>query len=303
MTFATQITRDGSTLRGPARTPVQMLAEQKNAGAASVHDDEVAAKLGLAGAPIEGPTHFSQIDPLGHGLWGDRWFETGCISSHFRTMVVEGESVVASLTDLGDGRAEIAAEKSDGTPVLVGTASVDPEAPTALRQRLAEMQQRDPGDLHIIDRLAVGDRVVREAQTIDMTTSNGDGYPFSLRQKLDHITEPSPWYESTDNPWGRAMIPFEMFSVLTNKQLGMAKVRRPANGLFIDLEVAAVDGPLFVDQPYVVQTEILCMGQSRRVESYWTESKVLEEGTARHVATVLLHQGTFKASFPGYPGL
>ncbi len=302
MTFATEIIRRGSTLTGPARSPVQMLAEQSNDGAASVHDDEVAAKLGLAGAPIEGPTHFSQIDPLGFGLWGNAWFETGCISSHFRTMVVEGESVVASLTDLGDGRGEIAAAKGDGTPVLTGSASVDPAAPTALRVRMAEMQQRDPGELHIIDQLSVGDRSVREGQRIDMTTWNGHGYPFSLRQKLDHITESSSWYESGDNPWGRPIIPFEMFSVLTNKQLGMKKVRRPANGLFVDLEVAAVDGPLFVDQAYVVETEILCIGQSRRVESYWTESTVVEEDSGRHAATVLLHQGVFKASFPGYPG-
>ena len=93
MSFDTEITRDGETLVGPLRTPAQMLAEQEYAGHTSVHDDETAAKLGLAGAPIEGPTHFSQIDPLAVERWGQSWFEQGCVSSHFLNMVVEGEQV------------------------------------------------------------------------------------------------------------------------------------------------------------------------------------------------------------------
>ena len=302
MAFDTVIITDGNTHFGPQRMPAQMLADQSYDGHASVHDDETAAKLGLAGAPIEGPTHFSQIDPLGFHVWGRRWFETGCISSHFRTMVVEGESVTASLTDSGDGTATIEAHKADGSPVLAGSASIDPHAPTTLRTRLAEMQAKDPGALYVIDRLQVGDRVVvDEPHTIDMDVWNGHMYPFSLRQKLDRITEPSPWYESSDNPWGRPIVPFEMYSVLTNKTRGMPGVRTPANGLFIDLEVRAVDGPMFVGQPYIVEKELLCVGQSRRVESYWTESRVIEADTARHVATVLLHQGVFKESYPGYP--
>ncbi len=84
MTFDTEIIRDGEMLRGPLRAPTQMLAEQEYAGHTSVHDDETAAELGLAGAPIEGPTHFSQIDPLAVERWGQVWFERGCVSSHFQ---------------------------------------------------------------------------------------------------------------------------------------------------------------------------------------------------------------------------
>ena len=47
-----------------------MLADQEVEGHASVHDGETAASLGLAGAPIEGPTHFSQFDPMAVALWG-----------------------------------------------------------------------------------------------------------------------------------------------------------------------------------------------------------------------------------------
>ena len=52
------------TVTGPLRSPAQMLADQQVDGHASVHDADTAASLGLTGAPIEGPTHFSQFDPL-----------------------------------------------------------------------------------------------------------------------------------------------------------------------------------------------------------------------------------------------
>ena len=94
-----------------------MLAEQIYDGHASVHDGGVADKLGLPGAPIEGPTHFSQFDPLAWSVWGQRWFETGCISAHFQTMVIEGDSVTASLTRGSEPDiARIDACKADGTP-------------------------------------------------------------------------------------------------------------------------------------------------------------------------------------------
>jgi len=303
MAFDTAITTEGDTLTGPAHQPKQMLADQAYDGHASVHDGDVAENLGLAGAPIEGPTHFSQFDPLAYSLWGQRWFETGCISAHFQTMVVEGESVTASLTRRAhQGLARIDAVKMDGTPVLTGTVSVDPTATTELDERLGKMQARDPGDLFIIDQVEVGQRShVPGTVSIDMETDNGMLYPFSLRSKLAAITEPSSWYDSDDNPWGRPIVPFEMFSVLSNKVGTALAVRGPAIGLFIDLEVRVVDGPLFVGEEYVLEREVLAVGQSRRVESHWVETKISAAGSGAHVATVLLHSGSFKASYADYP--
>jgi hypothetical protein len=303
MAFDTPITTDGDTITGLERQPRQMLADQAYDGHASVHDGDVAENLGLPGAPIEGPTHFSQFDPLAYSVWGQRWFETGCISAHFQTMVVEGESVTASLTRGADPEiARIDAIKSDGTPVLTGTVSVDPAATTELGERLAKTQARDSGDLFIIDQLEVGQRRHVDATvSIDIDTDNGMLYPFSLRRKLEAITEPSPWYDKDANPWGRPIVPFEMFSVLANKVGSALAVRGPAIGLFIDLEVRVIDGPLFVGEQYVLDREVLALGQSRRVESHWVETKLSSAGTGAHVATVLLHSGVFKASYAGYP--
>ena len=302
MSFDTTITRDGETLTGPLRVPAQMLADQEYGGHTSVHDGETAAKLGLVGAPIEGPTHFSQIDPLAVERWGRVWFERGCVSVHFSNMVIEGEEVRAALEPVTGTLARIGAEKSDGTPVLTGTASIGCDDATELDER----RQRglgDPGRLHIVDQLEIGmSQSIPEPVTMDFDDHNGNLYPFTLEQKLARITERSSWYlPNGDSPWGRAIVPTEMISVIAHRSGAHFPVRGPAVGLFIDLEVRFVDGPVFVGQPYLVEHTIVGIGQTRRVESYWTESTLTDAETGAHAATVLLHQGVFKASYADYP--
>ena len=297
--FATEV-----TLTGPVRSPAQMLAEQEYDGHASVHDEAEAARLGLAGAPIEGPTHFSQFDPLAVTVWGPAWFEHGCISSHFRTMVVESEEVVASLTTSPEGAARIEAHKADGTPVLTGTASVGPDhPPTELDGRLAALG--DPGELFVVDRLEVGMRIDDGLEVaMDHAGGNGSSYPFSLAEKLERITEPHSWYTDgggRSSPWGRAVVPMEMISVLANKAGGAWPVRTPSMGLFLDLEVRLLEGPVFVGQRYALSREVVGLGASRRTESYWTRTTLTDVDTGRPAAEVLLHSGVFKESFPGYP--
>jgi hypothetical protein len=297
--FATEI-----SLVGPLRSPAQMLEMQEVGGHSSIHDGDTAALLGLAGAPIEAPTHFSQIDPLAAALWGRAWFERGCVSCHFRTMVVEGEQVQASLTTTGPASARVEAEKADGTPVLVGTASVGPDhAETELEARLA--RRGDAGELFVVDQLVVGMRS-EEPRVASVTHAdhNGPGYPFSLAEKLERITEPHPWYTpdgGTRSPWGRAVLPMEMVSVLSAKAGAPWPVRGPALGLFLDLEIRLVEGPVFVGQDYRVEPEIVGLGQSRRTESYWTRTTLTDTSTGRVAAVVLLHSGVFKESYAGYP--
>ncbi len=280
-----------------------MLAEQEYDGHSSVHDDATAASLGLAGAPIEAPTHFSQFDPLAFLLWDRAWFERGCISSHFRTMVVEGEEVQATLTTVGDTAARIEAHKADGTPVLAGTASVGPGyGRTELEERLGALG--DPGELFVIDRLEVGMRQEAGLVSVDEEERNGPGYPFSLAEKLARITEPHPWYTpegGARSPWGRAVLPMEMISVLANKRGAEWPVRHPSLGLFLDLEIRLVEGPVFVGKEYSLSREIVGLGQSRRTESYWTRTTLTDPETGRAAAQVLLHSGVFKESFPDYP--
>ena len=277
-----------------------MLEEQRYDGHASLHDTSTAGGLGLSGAPIEGPTHFSQFDPLAFAAWGPSWFTTGCVSAHFSTMVVEGEEVVATLSTDGRDTATIGATKADGSVVLTGSASIDPTAPSALEARRAGLG--DPGELFIVDRLSVGMRAPEPTTaSVDAASHNGDHYPFSLRQKLAAITEPCDWYASGDNPWGRPILPFEMISVLAQKSGHRFPLRGPAIGLFLDLEIKLLAGPVFVGQEYRIDREVIGLGQSRRTESFWVRSTLTDADTGQATAVVDLHSGVFKESYAEYP--
>jgi hypothetical protein len=178
---------------------------------------------------------------------------------------------------------------------------------TALAPRLAKAIANPPDELHILDQLHVGQRGEHlEAVTVGFDDHLGDLYPFTLRDKLGRITESIDWHQpgSHDhNPFGRPILPFEMMSVVTQAGSGAAGlvVRQPSVGLFIDLEIRMLAGPVFVDHAYRLEREIVALGASRRTESYWTMATLIDAGTDKPTAQVLLHQGVFKDSYPDYP--
>lgn len=298
MTFDTPL-----ALVGPLRKPRQMLGDQEYGGHASIHDDEMAEKLGFRAGPIEGPTHFSLFPPLLQKIWGKAWFEQGCISSHYLNMVVEGEEVRAFAEIPADGAqsTRVWAEKADGTPVLEASASIGPDAgPTLLDQRMAAL--RPPGKLLILEDLKVGmTGAADERVRMDPDQHMGNLYPFSLNQKLSAITENSDWY-SKASPWGRPIIPLEMISVLAEYSSHQAKfpVKGPAVGLFADQEIRLIDGPLFVGEEYVLRREIAALAESKRTESYWVRTRIFDASGKKQVAEMLLNHATLKHSYAGY---
>ena len=300
--FDVQLESIGQVLAGPWRKPVNMLLEQSYDNHLSLHDDAMAQKLGFKAGPIEGPTHYSQFVPLAEAIWGEQFMKEGCLSVHYRNMVMEGEEVRAFIErEPGEDHAKIWATKRDGTEVLKGTATVGPQSPpTALDLRLGELQPLEqPVILHA---LKVGQRTARAKIRMDADQHMGDLYPFSLNQKLAKITEPSPWYSGKDNPWGRPIVPWEMVSVLVQyvaRQDGL-KIRGPAVGLFADQEIRMIDGPLFVGEDYEIEREIVALSGSRRTESYWTRTSVYRPGQSKVIATMLLNQATLRESYAPY---
>jgi hypothetical protein len=305
--FDTAIVDNGETLVGPWRAPQQMLAAQVYDGHVSIHDNAMAQKVGFRAATIEGPTHFSQFDPLCERLWGDAWFETGCISAHYRNAVFAGEDVQAVVLKpkAAQSQIDIRMTKRDGTEVLQGTASVGrDQSATALDRRLrAEIKPLT--DPVILRDVKVGMKTPRQSARMDFDQTMGELYPFSLRDKLNVITEPSPLYQpdrAAENKWRRAIIPFEMLSVLFQYRSkdDRLPIKGPAVGLFADQEIRLLDGPLFVGESYELEREVVAISASRRTESLWVRSSVIAPPTGRPVATMLLNLASIKDSLPGY---
>ena len=166
-------------------------------------------------------------------------------------MVVEGEEVRAFVEAPKGGETSLRAwaEKADGTPVLEATASLGPDhGETLLEARRAKLTP--PGKLVILEDLEIGMKGAKDEHVrMDADQHMGALYPFSLTQKLTAITETSPWYaDAFTSPWGQAIIPTEMVSVLaeySNREAGFP-TKGPAVGLFADLEIRMLNGPLFV---------------------------------------------------------
>jgi hypothetical protein len=290
-------------LSGPVRHPAQLLHDQEYDGHASIHDESVAAGLGFASGAIEGAVHLSQFDPLLLTLWGERWFRTGCISVHFVGPCIEGEGVRAFVECPHEGSeaASIRMEKDDGSLVLSGTASVSSDVEQSeARTRMNRL--REVGRLQILEDVHVGDRVPTTTVRMDLATKMGALYPFSLEEKLAVITEPLSYYQVDSgqaSPWGAAIVPTEMVSVLFQYIDNKLPVREPSVGLFMDQEIRYCAGPVLVGTDYQLERSIVALGETRRTESYWLES-VLSDDSGATVATGLLHVGFFKDSFPGY---
>lgn len=293
-------------LQGPLRRPVNMLTEQTYDGHKSLHDDKEAERLGIKAGPIEGPTHFQQFVPLLADVWGRDWFERGCFSCHFLNMVFEGEEVRAEIDAPAPNatRTMARAFKADGTPVLEASASLGPDhGETLLEARMKTL--RPATDLVILADMKVGMTGVAEERVVMGADQHMGGlYPFTLNEKLKVITENDPMYsDGAASPWGRPVIPLELVSVIGNYSSRTARfpVKQPAIGLFADLEIRMIEGPLFVGEEYVLRREVVALSESRRVENYWIRTRFFDKTGTKQVAEMLLNHGVMKASYPHYP--
>lgn len=159
---------------GPLSEPAQMLADQECGGHNAIDDDAKAFELGFRAGPIEGPTYFSLLTPLLARIWGDAWFESGCLSAHDQNMLIEGQSVraFAKIPPNGAPETQVWSEKADGTPVLEASASLRPDfGPTLLGQRI--VKPRPPGPLVILEKLWLGMTGAKELTALTGVASGG----------------------------------------------------------------------------------------------------------------------------------
>jgi len=304
--FQEPVEEFSDVLRSGWRTPRQMLSAQTYGGHASIHDDATARRLGFSRGTIEGPTHFSQFAPLCVSAWGPAWFETGCISAHYRNACFDGERVRAFMTkpDPGATQARIRLERDDGTEILRGTASVaNGGCLTEIEERLSRLE--DLAGAVILRDVRVGMKTDRYGVRMSMDEDLGPLYPFSLADKLRCITEPSPWYTAEgakDSPWKRPVLPIEMISVLLNRTTEVRRfpVKGPSVALFADQEIRLVEGPLFVGDAYDVVHEVVALSGSRRTESLWVATRVYAPGSERLLATMTLNSAVLKDSYADY---
>lgn len=279
------VVEDG-TIAGPLRRSVNQHQDVDN----SIHNDAVASKLGFRGGTVAGSIHLELFPPLLVRAFGPRWFERGTLSVNFRNATTNEEPVRAFVAEppaaATDAQVDVRVERDDGLLVGEGTASVGTVAePTALRS--LDLHRFEPGELRILADVRAGD-------VIDAVDVRLDG--AQQRERMAVITEPLEWYAGT-SPWGGPVAsPATTVGLLyahPARVIGRGAGR--AVGLFGAIEVAHVDGPVFLDADYRVGATVLATGQSPKTEYVWFESHADTPDGGR-VATMLMQLRWMKAS-------
>ena len=90
-----------------------------------------------------------------------------------------------------------------------------------------------------------------------------------------------------------------MLTQYTSAQSGF-RTKGPAIGLFAAQEIKMINGPLFVDHPYKLEREIIALSESRRTESNWIMTRVIDAQTDTLCAEVILNSATLKDSYANY---
>ncbi len=303
--FQTDIEENETALCGPWRSPRNLLTEQTYGGHASVHNDTVAREMGFAAAPVEGPTHFSQFAPLCCHVWGDRWLTEGGLSVSYKSAVLDGERVRAFIAKPKGGESQLPVwmEKEDGTEVLRGTASFgDAGPPSALGEKLAALPDPDPKRV-ILRHIEPGATRPRIRARLGYDNTLGPLYPFALREKLAHITEPSNLYEEgAQTLWGAPALPIEMISVLAHHAADNDPwlPAKTTIDLFVDQEIRVIKGPLLADTDYEIERTVIALSGSRRTESCWVRSNIFLPGKDEVLATMIINLASFKDSYEDY---
>jgi acyl dehydratase len=281
-------------LIGPVRRPHNRYLELPG----SIHNNEVARRLGFRGGTVAGSVHMDQFVPLLLELFGPSWFETGSLSLYFRSASTDGEPVQARAERPdrpGDTQIAVCMIEPGGTLVADGTASVgDPGVPSAVFAR--DLRPADPGSLRILAAFRPGESL----GTLRLSPDAGRQRDIVDRGQL---TEPLPWYRE-DSPWGGPIAaPSTVVSLLYSEILTPVKEKMGQRvGLFGAIEVRFSHGPVFLGETYDVSGEIVALSETPKTEVLWFDSWA--EAGGQRVATMRMMLRSMKAASPQhYPEL
>jgi hypothetical protein len=276
--------------RGPFRQPVNGAANVPN----SIHNDEVARKLGLAGGPVTGIVLNDQYPPVLLRAFGRRWLEQGSLSNYYRVPVLDREDVRVCVQDPAAGVADMHVESwmedRQGVRRVLGSAAVGaPNGRTALRERF---EHRPPsGELRMLKDVPIGATTPERIARVSAEQQ---------RARRESMTDPLDWYWD-ESPWGGPICtPLGVFSLMIDRPRLIALVPDNETRAYGAIETNVIDGPIFTDRDYVSTSRFLAVGQTPKTEYLWFESTLRDPERDRVVATMLMMYRWMKGTSPAY---
>ncbi|OHB32374.1 MAG: hypothetical protein A2882_01235, partial [Phenylobacterium sp. RIFCSPHIGHO2_01_FULL_70_10] len=215
----------GRVIEGDYRTPHNGFQQAPG----SIHNDEVASKLGFKGGTVPGSVHMDQFAPMLVETYGADWFAGGNMSLHFTQATVDREEVRAVM-EVAEPRSRLTMFNREGAQICVGTAGAATRDPVSeLSRRMTAQAQAAPGALRILAGYAVGDTAADIPMRIERE---------ALDKALGRITERLPLYDEGVLP------PSHLVRLAhISRPTVLAKVNQSV-GLFGALEIRIAKGPL-----------------------------------------------------------
>jgi hypothetical protein len=269
---------------GAYRAPRNMHQEAQG----SIHNDEVASKLGFRGGTVPGSIHMDQFVPLLTEVHGPAWFESGGMSVYFTRATTDNEPVQASV-EPGPARTRLSMVDETGAQVCQGTARTGGlDEGSELRARMQAQSAAPAGGLRILADIAIGDEA--HGMPVKVTREH-------LDRALETITEPMRPYAE------QGVLPPSQIVHLAHmtRATVMAKQKR-AVGLFGALETQVFAGPLRAEIDYLARSRILKLTESPKTENVWYEILFREVGSDKDTGFVLYCLRFMKASSPLWTG-
>lgn len=285
--FEAQTLSDGG-LVGPFRRPVNVSRE----AVGSIHDDATAQTLGFRGGTVAANIHMEQFPPLFAARFERPWTSPGGLSLYFLQPTTDGEPVRAGLGPLTEGVGGAWAtawiETPEGARVCEGMAWRG-RAPvsTTLRERL--VRSRPAETLRILAASQIGDRACDVPARIAST---------SALARVRGVSEPMDADVTPDAAGRRLAAPSVVIDALRVVETPLFKSEGEFVGMFGAIELEHLAGPVMLDTDYLVEGEIVGLGESPKTEIAWYESWLRPASGGPVLARLLMMSRVLKASSP-----
>jgi hypothetical protein len=279
------------TLFKNQENPLNIQIETVNKQHITIHNDDVAQKVGMRGGVVAGIQHLDLFAPIMVKAFGQSCFETGSISLYYTYALLDGEEVRAVLqvlpTGAKDVQVEARAETPDGRNVATGTLSLGNPNKKAYLQAL-EIESSPPEELRILKGIKAGDEMEPFEEVLD---------PRSLENWLVYLEDKIDWF-SKKSPWGPPITPL---SRIINFMQVIPSFIPEAVGFFGGTEIHFFNGPVKTGIPYLAKGKIIAVGVTSKTEYYWFDSQLYEKETNKLVAGMRHMTRFMKAGSLLYP--
>jgi hypothetical protein len=287
------INRTGPEVRAIIESRGRKMANSPTSTVGSIHEPDVAQKIGMRGGVIAGVIHLDLFPPLMMEAFGKEWFEKGSLSLFYTYALLHGEELRAILQvpppNNREVQVEARLESRDEHLVARGTASIgNPQEKSYIGAM--EIKSSPAEERRIYKDLEAG--YEPEPKEVQMSSSE-------LMEKLEFCEDSLEW-NSGSSPWGGPVVP----PSLTFSMMRIMPPFLPQGvGFYGATEMRFVKGPVKADVQYVNKGKIFAVGVTSKTEYYWFDSWLYEKESGSLIAEVRHMTRSMKAGSPLYPEL